>query len=177
MFLLPSIQHSHQLPWIIIPVLAWCASDAYNLCHWTNLSIKWESTEKLSCLCNTEFSHSLREECTDTLLDVMDQHLRMIEDDCYHYKMYSEKLKKEADFDLQALTNELDNLTAEEKRLMEDLKALQDEEKQIDQDIVKAEEEKKTLQFDAERFWREYNKYARDLYILARTITEVRIIS
>ncbi len=41
---------------------------------------------------NTEINHPLCEECTDTLLDVMDQHLRMIEDDCHHYKLYLEKL-------------------------------------------------------------------------------------
>lgn len=40
---------------------------------------------------NTEINHPLCEECTDTLLDIMDQHLRMIEDDCYHYSLYLEK--------------------------------------------------------------------------------------
>lgn len=40
---------------------------------------------------NTEINHPLCEECTDTLLDIMDQHLRMIEDDCSHYKLYLEK--------------------------------------------------------------------------------------
>lgn len=49
---------------------------------------------------------------------------------------------------------------------MEDLKALQEEEKQIDKDIVEAEKEKERLELDEERFWREYNKYARELYLL-----------
>lgn len=40
---------------------------------------------------NTEINHPLCEECTDTLLDIMDQHLRMIDDDCLHYKLYLQK--------------------------------------------------------------------------------------
>lgn len=40
---------------------------------------------------NTEINHPLCEECTDALLDIMDQHFRMIEDDCLHYKLYLEK--------------------------------------------------------------------------------------
>ncbi|KAK7585860.1 hypothetical protein V9T40_000039 [Parthenolecanium corni] len=115
---------------------------------------------------NTEINHPLCEECTDTLLDIMDQHLRMIDDDCLHYKLYLQKLNKTEDFDLQALTKELEDLQEEEIRLTDELKSLQEEEKKVDEDIVKAEKEKERLETDEERFWREYNKYSREKFVL-----------
>ncbi|XKL59074.1 hypothetical protein PGB90_000090 [Kerria lacca] len=125
---------------------------------------------------NTEINHPLCEECTDTLLDIMDQHLRMIEDDCYHYSLYLEKLKKE-DFDLQALTKELEDsalydllrssqLQNEESRLTEELKSFQEEEKIINKNIDEAEKEKERIEIEEERFWKEYNKYSREYFVL-----------
>lgn len=115
---------------------------------------------------NTEINHPLCEECTDALLDIMDQHFRMIEDDCLHYKLYLEKLNKEGDYDIQTLTRELEELCKEETRLSEELKSCEEEERCVKDDIAKAEADKEQIENDEDRFWKQYNKYSRDLFCL-----------
>lgn len=43
---------------------------------------------------------------------------------------------------------------------------MEEEEEVIDRQINDAEKEKERIELDEERFWREYNKYSRDLFIL-----------
>ena len=57
-------------------------------------------------------------------------------------------------------------MQSEELRLTEELKSLQEEEEIVDRQINDAEKEKERIELDEERFWREYNKYSRDLFIL-----------
>ncbi|KAI4467763.1 beclin 1 [Holotrichia oblita] len=79
---------------------------------------------------NSNIDHPLCEECTDTLLEMLEQEINVIDSDCEDYKRYYKR--KEADLGEQKLSElqkELEDIENEEKRLYEELAALIEEEK------------------------------------------------
>lgn len=115
---------------------------------------------------SSEIDHPLCEECTDTMLDLMDHQLRVTEDEWNDYSKFLKRLENEnAEEGLDVLTNELESLKAEEERLMNELAALQQEEKAMERDIQEQEKEKERLEREEDRYWREYSKHRRDLMV------------
>ena len=57
-------------------------------------------------------------------------------------------------------------LHKEETRLSEELKSCEEEERCIKDDITRAEMDKEQIENDEDKFWRQYNKYSRDLFCL-----------
>ena len=64
----------------------------------------------------SDIDHPLCEECTDTLLDQLDQQLRITEDELKDYTEYMENLQEQDPLDEQPLEEELAELRKEEAR-------------------------------------------------------------
>ncbi|XP_066264568.1 beclin-1-like isoform X2 [Branchiostoma lanceolatum] len=114
----------------------------------------------------TDVDHPLCEECTDTLLDQLDQQLRIIEDECKDYREFLEKLKLTEDHSTeeQQLESQLNKLKAEEKELMRVLEQVETERSDIAREVVVETAESERLDQEEEnRYWQEYGEYKRQL--------------
>lgn len=115
--------------------------------------------------------HPLCDECTDSLLIVMDQQLRMTEGEWSDYNEYLKKLEIEQqyqgheDVEMEKLAKELQDTKSEEERLINELEALRKEELAIRNAIAQQEVERERLQSEEERYWREYSKHKKDLIL------------
>lgn len=115
--------------------------------------------------------HPLCDECTDSLLMLMDQQLRLTESEWSDYNEYLKKLEAEQlqqgneDVEMEALEKELLDVRAEEERMILELEALRKEETATKAAIAEQEKEKERLQSEEERYWREYSRHRRDLIL------------
>ncbi|XP_029661304.1 beclin-1-like protein isoform X1 [Formica exsecta] len=115
--------------------------------------------------------HPLCDECTDSLLLLMDQQLRMTEGEWSDYNQYLKKLEIEQqyqgheDVEMENLTKELQDVKAEEERMIRELEALRKEEIATKNAIVEQERERERLQSEEDRYWKEYSKHRRDLML------------
>uniref|UniRef100_T1E8Z0 Putative beclin-like protein n=1 Tax=Anopheles aquasalis TaxID=42839 RepID=T1E8Z0_ANOAQ len=127
-----------------------------------NLRIKAELFDTLSN--NSEIDHPLCDECTDTLLELMDKQLKVAEEEWNDYNNYLKKLETTDDVpDIAKLEQELNGLQLEENKLMEELSALSREEQSIRQAVQEQEKEKQRLEYEEQKYWREYTKHRRDV--------------
>ncbi|XP_058792232.1 beclin-1-like protein [Phymastichus coffea] len=115
--------------------------------------------------------HPLCDECTDSLLMLVDQQLSLSETE---WNDYSEYLKHLEDEEMQqgnqvdeigTLEKELQDVRAEEARMILELEALRKEETATKVAIAEEEKEKERLQCEEERYWREYSRHRRDLML------------
>ncbi|KAL7286880.1 hypothetical protein TKK_0019011 [Trichogramma kaykai] len=113
--------------------------------------------------------HPLCSECTDSLLILIDQQLKLTESEWSDYNKYLKKLEDEQqqqgneNAEMEALEKELQDVKAEEERMILELKALRKEEEATKSAITEQEKEKERLQSEEERYWREYSRHRRDL--------------
>lgn len=115
---------------------------------------------------NSEIDHPLCEECTDMLIDLMDQQLKLMEDEWDDYKNFLERLKTESfEENIEVLNKELKDLLVEEERLKFELSNAQQEEKAITQDLEEQKKNSEKLDIEEVRYWKEYTKH-RNEYIL-----------
>lgn len=114
---------------------------------------------------NSGIDHPLCEECTDTLLDMMDKELKNTKQDFQEYSDFLKTLDSESNSeeDLEFLTKEFNDLKCEEERLLGELAMLKNEEQGIEKEIKSAEEEKDRIKQDEEKYWSEYCKYQHEL--------------
>lgn len=115
--------------------------------------------------------HPLCDECTDSLLMLMDQQLRLTEGEWSDYYEYSKKLEDEdqqqgnENLELINLTKELADVKAEEERMIQELEALRKEEAVTRNAIAEQEQERDRLQNEERRYWKEYSRHRRDLIL------------
>lgn len=115
--------------------------------------------------------HPLCDECTDSLLMLMDQQLRLTESEWSDYYEYSKKLEAEEqqqgneNIELINLTKELADVKAEEERMIQELEALRKEEAVTRNAIIEQELERERLQNEEQRYWKEYSRHRRDLIL------------
>lgn len=115
--------------------------------------------------------HPLCDECTDHLLLLMDNQLKMTETEWSNYNDYLKKLEIQQsqqgneDLEMENLMKELKDGKAEEERMINELEALRREEIATKNAIVLQEKERERLQQEEERYWREYSKHKRDLLL------------
>lgn len=115
--------------------------------------------------------HPLCDECTDSLLMLMDQQLRMTEGEWSDYNDYLKKLEAEQQqqgnesMELENLSKELADVKTEEERMIQELEALRKEEAVTRNAIAEQESERERLQSEEERYWREYSRHRRDLIL------------
>ncbi|XP_034936313.1 beclin-1-like protein isoform X2 [Chelonus insularis] len=114
--------------------------------------------------------HPLCDECTDSLLMLIDQQLRMTEGEWSDYNEFLKKLEADQQNDsdtgeMEILVKELADVKAEEERMIQELEALRKEEAATRNAIAEKESERERLQNEEERYWREYSKHRRDLIL------------
>ncbi|XP_036323452.1 beclin-1-like protein [Rhagoletis pomonella] len=133
---------------------------------------KWSDAFKLKaelfdCLSsNSEIDHPLCEECADSMLEIMDQELKVAEQEWRDYKNYLENLEQQQDCpNIAELEKELGELQESESRMLSKLEKLKLEEESLNEEIKKEEEEKNKLQQQEAVYWREYTKHRRELML------------
>lgn len=108
--------------------------------------------------------HPLCEECTDTLLNQLDDQLKITEEECKDYRNFLEKLENNNDSsDESSLDEELKQLRAEEATLREQLRKVESEHEVVKKDIHKEKEIARKLEEEEERYWKEYNEFKRQV--------------
>ncbi|GLV42255.1 Autophagy-related 6 [Carabus blaptoides fortunei] len=133
-----------------------------------SLSHKMRITADLfdTLACNSDIDHPLCDECTDSLLEMMEQQLKLTQ---HEYNDYNEYLKRlECDVSepsISCLEKELDDLKSEEQRIVIELTALQSEEKSTLEAIKENEREYERLCNEEHRYWKEYTKHRRELML------------
>ncbi|WAR10570.1 BECN1-like protein [Mya arenaria] len=91
----------------------------------------------------------LVKELTDTLLNQLDEQLKVTEEECRDYRNFLDRLDTvHGEQDEQALLD--DELAREEKT-------------KVEEDIKKERETTKKLEEEEDRYWREYNEYKRQV--------------
>lgn len=129
-----------------------------------NQSLKMKAELFDALTSNSDVDHPLCDECTDSLLELMDQQLKVAESEWNDYNNYLKKLESTDDIpNIDLLQKELSDLTAEENRLLVDLLNFKKEENAIKEAITNQEEERTRLKNEDEKYWREYTKHRRDL--------------
>lgn len=108
--------------------------------------------------------HPLCEECTDTLLNQLDDQLKITEEECKDYRNFLEKLENHMEVsDDDELNTELTKLKEQEDLLRQQLKAVELEQKQVQAEIQWEKETTRKLDEEEDRYWREYNEYKRQV--------------
>ncbi|KAI0212943.1 Beclin-1 [Lamellibrachia satsuma] len=112
----------------------------------------------------SEVDHPLCEECTDTLLDLLDQELKMTEDECKDYRDFLENLSSsEEETDEKALDEELQRLQVEEETYRRQLSSVEADRDQLTQQSLKERDMSKKLDAEEERYYKAYNEYKRQV--------------
>ncbi|XP_018334104.1 beclin-1-like protein [Agrilus planipennis] len=128
------------------------------------LKVKAALFDTLSGYSNID--HPLCEECTDTLIDLLEKQVELTQKDYEDYYEYLKKLEEDTQQpQLDSLENELKELEEEEKRLIIELENLQLEEEKIITAINEQETEAERLKHEEDRLWREYTRHRQD-YLL-----------
>lgn len=125
-----------------------------------NLRMRAKLFEHLTSI--SQINHPVCTDCSDFLLEMMDQQLKLAERDWKEYDVYLRNLNEEIP-DVDGLEKELQNLLKEEEKLSSELEGLNKDEKTIKETIKAQEEEKKRLKVEDEKYWREYTKHRREL--------------
>ena len=110
----------------------------------------------------SEIEHPLCEECTDNLLDQLDQQLRLAEEEGKDYQNFFDHVNEQSTEDTaDACHDELKQLEAEEASLRQQLSSIEDERSHVQEQIE--EEQKKARELDAEeqKYFNEYNDFKR----------------
>ncbi|XP_059475298.1 beclin-1-like protein [Neocloeon triangulifer] len=115
---------------------------------------------------NSDIDHPLCEECTDSILELLDHQLRLTENEQADYKEYLQRLQEEQSNDsLEELEAELEKLTLEEQQLIQDLESLKKQESEAKAAVEKQQAARLQLEKEEEKYWREYTKHRRDLLL------------
>lgn len=115
---------------------------------------------------NSEIDHPLCEECTDSLLELMDRQLKDAESEWNDYNYYLKRLEQTEDVpNLEKLEKELNDLKGDEERLIDELAALKRESTALKAAIKTQEEDTVRLKTEEQKYWREYTKHRRDLML------------
>jgi len=116
---------------------------------------------------NSQVDHPLCEECTDTLLESMEQQLELAEQDSQEYQEYLTALNNETEdsSSVAALEDELRQLMDEETQLMHELQELKNEDDRLKNGHAEQTSRREELEREEERYWREYSRHKQQLLI------------
>jgi len=114
---------------------------------------------------NSSVDHPLCEECTDTLLQSLEQQLELAEQDSQEYEEFLANLNQETEegSSVSELEQELAMLKKEEKQLVAELSNIKEENEKVDKEIEEQTKEKLRLEKEEERYWKEYSKHQQKL--------------
>jgi len=116
---------------------------------------------------NSSVDHPLCEECTDTLLQCLEQQLEQAEQDSQQYQEYLTKLSNETEDSSQVaeLEVELASLMREEEQLVEELQQLKSDNKRIDEELEQQRVARQQLEVQEEQYWRQYSQHKQQLLL------------
>ncbi|XP_078385874.1 beclin-1 isoform X2 [Cetorhinus maximus] len=108
-----------------------------------NLSRRLKVTSDLFDIMSgqTDVDHPLCEECTDTLLDQLDQQLNVTENECQNYKNCLEILEQMNEEDEEKLLEELKSLNSKEDYLIQELENVEVKRKKVADDLAEVRAE------------------------------------
>jgi len=114
---------------------------------------------------NSQVDHPLCEECTDALLQSMEQQLELAEQDSQEYQEYLTQLGEETEDESSVgqLETELSQLQQEEQQLMADLEQLKLEHCQIDEELNEQTKQREKLEREEDQYWKQYSKHKQEL--------------
>ncbi len=109
----------------------------------------------------SDIDHPLCEDCSDSLLSLLEQQLSQAEEECLEYKQFLTKIAKETEDEnlsnLEVLEKELVCLQAEEEELKFELKDLVKKHETISKEIEDEREEENLVQEEEEKYWKSYS--------------------
>lgn len=111
----------------------------------------------------SEVDHPLCEECTDTLLDHLDEQLKITEDELKDYKVFFNKLNDKPALDTEGLSKELTDLRKEEEELIRKLEEVEKERENVAKKMEMEKERSKQLEEEERKYWLEYSEYQKEL--------------
>lgn len=111
----------------------------------------------------SEVDHPLCEECTDTLLDQLDEQLKITEDELKDYKVFFNKLNDKPALDTEGLSKELTDLRKEEEELIRKLEEVEKERENVAKKMEMEKERSKQLEEEERKYWLEYSEYQKEL--------------
>lgn len=123
----------------------------------------------------SEVDHPLCEECTDTLLDQLDEQLKITEDELKDYKVFFNKLNDKPALDTEGLSKELTDLRKEEEELIRKLEEVEKERENVAKKMEMEKERSKQLEEEERKYWLEYSEYQKEL--LEREDDQQRLIN
>lgn len=112
---------------------------------------------------HSNIDHPLCEECTDTLLDQLDQQLKITDDELKDYKVFFNKLNDKPSVDTGALSKELAELRKEEEELIRQLEEVEKEREKVAKKMEIEKERSKQLAIEEKKYWTEYSEYQKQL--------------
>lgn len=111
----------------------------------------------------SSIDHPLCVECTDTLLDQLDQQLKITDDDLKDYKVFFNKLYDKPSLDGDALSKELAELRREEEELIRKLEEIELERGKVAEKMESEKERSKLTEIEEKKYWMEYSEYQKEL--------------
>ncbi|KAK3736111.1 hypothetical protein QZH41_013528 [Actinostola sp. cb2023] len=111
----------------------------------------------------SDVDHPLCEECTDTLLDHLDEQLRITEDELKDYKEFLHKLNEQHLAGDESLSNELTDLEKEEQQLIAKLEEVEEERKKVSEALEKEKQISKELDEAEKAYFIEYCEYQKEI--------------
>lgn len=128
------------------------------------LRVRAELFDKLSN--HSDINHPMCTECTDSLILMLDKKLKEAEEDRLDFERYLDELDATPETtDVDKLAQELSDLNAEEKSLLEELASLKLQEESLDTSIKQQSAEDHRLKEEQLKCNREYTKFRRELMI------------
>ena len=112
---------------------------------------------------HSRIDHPLCEECTDTLLDQLDQQLKITDDELKDYNVFFNKLNEKPSVDTDALSKELAELRKEEEELVRQLEEVEKEREKVAEKMEIENERSKQLAIEEKKYWTEYSEYQKEL--------------
>ncbi|XP_074627741.1 beclin-1-like [Acropora palmata] len=130
-----------------------------------NISHKLKVTSRLFDIMSghSSIDHPLCEECTDTLLDQLDQQLKITDDELKDYNVFFNKLNEKPSVDTDALSKELAELRKEEEELVRQLEEVEKEREKVAEKMEIENERSKQLAIEEKKYWTEYSEYQKEL--------------
>jgi len=116
---------------------------------------------------NSTVDHPLCEECTDTMLQCLEQQLEQAELDSQQYQEYLTNLNNETEesSNLGQLQAELDSLKLEEQELVQELDTLKQENEDIDSSLETQNSARESLEEQEEQYWKQYSLHKQQLLL------------
>lgn len=114
---------------------------------------------------NSTVDHPLCEECTDTLLQSLEQQLELAEQDSQEYQEFLARLNQETEegSGVGELEAELAQLRLEEQQLVEELASVKQENARTDVELEEQAKERERLEREEERYWKQYSRHQQQL--------------